>query len=127
MVDVIGVLNSQEQFAADQARAQGRTAAGGSNWLASHPSNAQRLQAITALARNYQGQAGRYGDDGRARYLQVIGGLRFGESDTQGLTRGQDFYHRDLGLAITAPAQWTIQNQPARLVLLNAERDAALS
>lgn len=125
MVDVIGVLKIQEQFAADQARAQGRETAGGGDWLASHPSNAQRLQAITALAQRYQGQ-GRYADDGRARYLQVISGLRFGESDAQGLTRGRHFYHRDLDLAITAPVQWTMLNQPNRLVLVNAARDAAL-
>jgi predicted Zn-dependent protease len=125
MVDVIGVLGSQEQFAADQARAQGRAVSEGGGWLASHPSSAQRLQAITALARNYQGQ-GQYADDGRARYLQVISGLRFGESDAQGLTRGRTFYHRDLGLTITAPVRWTLLNQPERLVVLSPTRDAAL-
>lgn len=126
MVDVIGVLRNQEQFAADQARAQGRAAPGSGGWLASHPSNAQRLQSITALARSYQGPAGGYVDDGRTRYLQLIDGLRFGESDAQGLVRGPHFYHRDLGLAITAPEQWTLLNQPERLVLVNGPRDAAL-
>ncbi len=125
MVDVIGVLKSREQFLADQARAQGRTVSGGADWLASHPSNAQRLQAITELAAKLQRQGG-YVDDGRARYLQAIDGLRFGDGDAQGLVRGQNFFHRDLGLAITAPAQWTLLNQPDKLVLMNAARDAAL-
>lgn len=125
MVDVIDVLKSREQFMADQARAQGRTVSEGGDWLASHPSNAQRLQSIQAQAASFQ-RAGGYADDGRARYLQAIDGLRFGDSDAQGLVRGQNFFHRDLGLAITAPAQWTLRNQPDKLVVVNAERDAAL-
>lgn len=125
MVDVIGMLKSREQFVADQARAQGRPVSGGTDWLASHPSNAQRLQAIEALAASYRSQGG-YADDGRARYLQAIDGLRFGDSDAQGLVRGQNFFHRALGLAITAPAQWTLLNQPDKLTVLNAARDAAL-
>ena len=123
MVQVIRVLKDQEQFAADQARAQGRAAPAGSNWLASHPSNDQRLQAITNLAAQYRNQAA---DDGRERYLQAIDGLHFGEGAAQGLTRGRNFYHAGLDLALTAPAQWTVQNGTDRVMLANAARDAAL-
>ena len=123
MVDVIRVLKSQEQFAAEQARAQGRAVSATNSWLASHPSNDQRLAAIGQLAAQYKGQ---YGDEGRARYLQMLDGLAFGESVRQGLTRGRQFYHPVFGMAITAPAQWSIQNAPDRLLLVNAARDAAL-
>ncbi len=123
MVDVIRVLKSQEQFAADQARAHGRPAPAQNSWLASHPSNDQRLQAITQLAAQYKGQ---YEDEGRARYLHAIDGMLFGESAQQGLTRGRNFYHEPFGLAITAPAQWTIHNGTDRLLIVNAGRDAAL-
>ena len=123
MVHVIRVLKDQEQFAADQARAQGRPVPAGGNWLASHPSNDQRLQAITSLAAQYRNQAA---DDGRARYLQAIDGLHFGESAAQGLTRGRNFYHAGLDLALTAPVQWTVQNGADRVVLVNAARDAGL-
>ncbi len=126
MVDVIQVLKNQEQFAADQARAQGRDPGSRGGWLASHPSNDQRLAEIKTLAAKYRGQT-RYSDDGRARYLQVIDGMLFGESDAQGMTRGRNFYHRALGIAITAPEQWSIQNLADRLVLLNGSRDAALT
>ena len=125
MVDVIRLLKSQEQFAADQARARGQPAPSGGGWLASHPSNEQRLQAISALAAQMRGQ-GAYADDGRSRFLQAIAGMRYGESDAQGLTRGRLFTHAGLGLAITAPPAWTIQNLPDRLVLLDPARDAAL-
>ena len=123
MVRVIGVLKSQEQFAADQARAQGRALPAGNPWLASHPGNDQRLQSISQLAAQYRGQST---DPGRDRYLAVLEGMHFGESSSQGLTRGRNFYHEPLDLALTAPAQWTIQNRPDRLLVVNPARDAAL-
>lgn len=124
MVQVIRVLKSQEQFAADQARAQGRPVPATSSWLASHPSNDQRLQAIGKLAAQY---ASANADPGRERYLQALEGLHFGERASDGLTRGRNFYHEVLNLAITAPAQWTIQNGADRVVMVNPARDAALA
>lgn len=123
MVHVIGALKAQERFAQDQARAAGRAAPSGSSWLASHPSNDQRLQQITQLADQYRGN---YVDEGRARYLQISQGLVFGDSAEQGLTRGQQFYHAGLGIAITAPPGWHIQNEPSKLALVNPAGDAAL-
>lgn len=123
MVNVINSLKSQERFAADQARAAGRSAPASGGWLSSHPSNDQRLQQISQLATQHKGN---YVDEGRSRYLQAIAGMAFGESAEQGLTRGQHFYHTDLGIAITAPAGWQIQNEPSQLALFNAARDAAL-
>ncbi len=58
MVDVIKLLESQERFAADQARAAGRAPqAGGSDWLASHPTSEKRLRDITEIANQYKVQA----------------------------------------------------------------------
>ncbi len=124
MVEVINALKSQEQFAADAARAQGGAAPAPRNsWLASHPSNEQRLQEIRQIAAGYQGT---YGDDGRARYLRAIDGMTFGGSATQGVVRGQNFYHEELGVAITAPPQWRVQNTPEAISLVNDAGDAAL-
>ena len=127
MINVIKVLKNQERFAADQARAEGRPAPAPSSWLASHPSNDQRLQMITELADQYPVKSqGSYADEGRARYLQAISGMDFGDSAAQGVTRGRHFYHAALGIAITAPPGWKIQNEAAQLILLNPARDAAL-
>lgn len=123
MVNVITVLKNQERFAADQARAEGRPVAGGRGWLASHPSNDERLQSITQLAAQYQG---RYSDEGRARYLAAINGLDFGEAAEQGLTRGRQFYHTTLGFALTAPTGWKIQNSSEQLAVASPQGDAAL-
>jgi predicted Zn-dependent protease len=123
MVDVIGVLASQERFAADAARAEGRAPQAEAGWLASHPSNDQRLREIREIAAKYRGQ---YADDGRARYLQAIDGMPFGESRDHGLTRGRHFYHEPLGFAITAPQGWRIHNAADALTVANAEGTAAL-
>ena len=123
MVDVIQVLKSQEQYAADVARSEGRQVQEGNNWLASHPSNDQRLASIRQIAAQYKGA---YGDDGRERFLKMIDGMNFGESPDQGLTRGQNFYHSGLGIALTAPKDWRIQNAPDALTVINLQGDAAL-
>ncbi|CAM8671822.1 COG4784 Putative Zn-dependent protease [Comamonadaceae bacterium] len=125
MIDVIKVLKNQELFAADQAKAEGRPIPAKGDWLSSHPSNDQRLETISRLAAQYQTRE-RYDDDGRNRYLQAIQSMNFGDSPDQGLVRGQNFYHEPLGLALTAPAGWYVQNEPEQLAFINTARDAAL-
>jgi predicted Zn-dependent protease len=123
MVDVIGVLKNQERFAADMARAEGRAPPAGVNWLSSHPSNDQRLADIRKIAAGYQGD---YSDDGRMRYLQAIDGMDFGESRANGVVRGRNFFHEDLGIALTAPQGWRIQNTPGAIAVVNGGGDAGL-
>ncbi len=125
MIDVIRVLKNQELFAADQAKAEGRPAPARGDWLASHPSNDQRLDTITRLAAQYQSND-RYGDEGRVRYLQAIRNMAFGDSAEQGVVRGRNFYHESLGLALTAPVGWYVHNEAEQLGMINAARDAAL-
>lgn len=126
MVDVIQVLKSQEQFAADAARAEGKQAPSGNNWLASHPSNAQRLADIRNIALQYQAPPSRYADDGRARYLQTVEGMVFGDSREEGVVRGQHFVHEGLGMALTAPPGWRVRNGSDAITLVNAAGDAGM-
>jgi predicted Zn-dependent protease len=126
MIDVIRVLKDQERFAAEVARVEGRPAPqGGNSWLASHPSNDQRLEAISRIAAQYQVNKN-YADEGRLRYLQMINGIPFGETADQGLTRGRQFYHASLNFAMTAPNGWRIINEADQLTFANAAGDAAL-
>ena len=125
MVDVIQALKSQELFAADMAKAEGKPVTSASNWFASHPANDKRLADIKVFAAKYKGQEG-YADDGRARYLQAITGMTFGDSAAQGLVRGRNFYHEALGIAITAPQGWEIQNADDAIALVNDSGDAGL-
>jgi predicted Zn-dependent protease len=123
MVDVIGALKNQERYAADAAKAEGKEAPSGANWLSSHPSNDQRLAEIKQIAAKYKGN---YSDDGRTRYQQAIDGVAFGETADQGLTRGRHFYHEGLGIALTAPQGWKIDNSPDAILLVNGAGDTGL-
>jgi len=123
MVDVIRVLKDQERFAEDAARAEGRTPRQGQSWLASHPSNEQRLRDIQQIAQQYKGE---YSADGRTRYLQAISGMTFGESREHGVTRGQNFFHEVLGIALTAPRGWEVRNAQDAVALVNGDGTAGL-
>jgi predicted Zn-dependent protease len=123
MVDVIGALKAQERYAADLAKAEGREAPSGANWLSSHPSNDQRLEEIKRIAAKYKGN---FGDDGRARYQQAIDGIAFGETTDQGVTRGRHFYHEGLGIALTAPQGWKIDNSASAIQMVSGAGDTAL-
>jgi predicted Zn-dependent protease len=52
--------------------------------------------------------------------------MAFGGSAAQGVVRGQNFYHEELVVAITAPPQWQVQNTPEAISLVNDAGDAAL-
>jgi predicted Zn-dependent protease len=123
MVRVIQLLKDQDAFAAEAARAEGRSPRQGPTWLASHPASEQRLSDIQAVVAQYHGS---YGDEGRRRYLQAIDGLAFGETREQGVTRGRNFYHETLGFALTAPAGWQIQNESSALSIVSPSGDAGL-
>ncbi|QPF76779.1 M48 family metalloprotease [Roseateles sp. DAIF2] len=125
MIEVIQVLKDQEQYAADQARAQGRQAPSGGGWLASHPSNEARLQRIRDEAAQLS-PGGAPVDAGRAPFLKAIEGMDFGDSAAQGLVRGAHFLHPALDIALTAPAGWQLQNSADQLTVISPARDAAL-
>ncbi len=128
MIDVIQALKDQERYAADAARAAGRAVPQGGGWLASHPSNDERLASIRSTALKLAGSrgTGAWDDDGRMRYLKAIEGVTFGDSREQGVVRGRHFFHEPLGIALTAPAGWRVVNDAEQLVLMSGGGDVAL-
>ncbi len=124
MVDVIRVLKAQEQFAADNAREQGRSAPRRNDWLSSHPSNDERLARIDELSAQYRAE--RYEDEGRARYHKALAGVSFGDSAEQGLERGRSFYHPALGFALDIPEGWSLRNEAQQLAVLAPGGQAAV-
>ncbi len=87
------------------------------------PATTSAWQTSASIAAGYQGE---YADDGRTRYLQAIDGMSFGESRAQGVTRGRNFFHEELGIAVTAPQGWQLQNEPQAITLVNGAGDAGL-
>lgn len=113
MMGVIGILKDQELFNAEKSRLEGRQVQGYHGLFASHPRNDQRLQEVIAAAQQYRDASQPVPDDGR--FLRLTDGMVFGESESQGITRGNRFYHKELNLFIRFPEGWRVINQPAEL------------
>lgn len=116
MVGVIGILKDQELFAAEKARREGKQVQGYHGLFSTHPRNDQRLQEVVAAAERLRGTGKPLKDDGE--FLRLTNGMAYGESEKQGITRGNKFYHKSLDLFIEFPENWRIQNTPSVLAAL---------
>ena len=78
------------------------------NFLASHPANGPRTRRAIEVAQN-SGEvipvgAGR----NRDRFLQVVDGITYGDSASQGFVRGRNFAHPELRFTYDSPRGFTI-------------------
>ena len=124
ILDVLGVLKDQSQFAAEIARAEGREPSSYHGLFASHPDNDTRLQEVVGTARSLQTQ--KEPVIGRDQFLQLIDGLVYGDSAREGIVRGNTLYHADLGFALKFPRDWRIDNKPSQVIATAPNGDAQL-
>lgn len=123
MLDVIGVLKDQEIFETQQAKAEGREPRIYHGVFSTHPDNDTRLQEVVGLANVMKTRADPY--TGETAFMDQIDGVIFGDSPREGITRGNNFYHEDLGFSFNFPEGWIVANQPDRLII-NAPGGAAI-
>ncbi len=116
MVGVIGILKDQELFAAEKARKEGRQVQGYHSLFSTHPKNDTRLKEAIKQADKWRDTSKPVADDGR--FLRLTNGMAYGESEKQGITRGNKFYHKSLDLFIEFPQGWRVQNTPSVLAAL---------
>lgn len=123
MIRVVGVLKNQEMFDAEIAKQEGREPRRYHGTFATHPDNDTRLQQVV-------GEAGTLTvvnpAENREEYLRQTAGLTFGESVDEGVVRDNRFMHRDLGITLTFPADWSVKNLPNQLLALSPNNDALL-
>ena len=112
MINVIGVLKDQATFAEAEAKKQGQDYQGYHGLFASHPDNDTRLQEVVKAADRYKTSEG---VEGAERYLKRIDGMVFGDSESQGIRSGRNFYHGEMQFALSFPVNWHIQNNPSSL------------
>ena len=114
MLEVIGVLKEQEAFDKLVAKQEDREPRAYHGLFSTHPDNDKRLQEVVAAADRYrQADTSRIG---RERYLNAIDGLVFGDSEREGISRNNRFYHRELDFALSFPEGWRIDNKADRVV-----------
>ncbi|HDP88414.1 MAG TPA: peptidase M48 Ste24p [Thioalkalivibrio sp.] len=124
MLGVVGILKDQEEFEKQRAAEEGREPRIYHGVFATHPANDARLQEVVRAADRFKGSATR--SAGRDTYLGMIDGMVWGPGEKQGVLRGRDFYHRDLGITLRFPQDWRVENQPDRLLTLPRDGSAML-
>jgi predicted Zn-dependent protease len=123
MIGTLQVLWENDQYQLQKAREERRDVGGRGGLFASHPDTDKRLREASALAPKYKIS----GTDARPansdEYLKRIDGLVVGTSGGQGVVRGSRFYHAGLGITLAFPSDWTIDNQPSKLMAYGPGED----
>lgn len=80
----------------------------GLDFAATHPNTPERVQQALMGARQF-GAAGTVEVE-RARWLNALNGIVYGEDSAEGFVRGRTFLHPRLGIAFTAPEGFILEN-----------------
>ncbi len=116
MINVIGVLKNQETFDAQLAREENRPPRAYHGLFASHPDNDTRLKEVVGEAsRAASSGAVVSTGDNRDAFLSKLDGTVFADNASQGVLRGNTFFHPELGLVMRFAGDWRVQNRPDRL------------
>ena len=115
MLDMLGILKHQQEYAQARARKQGREAGAYHGVFSSHPDNDTRLQGVVREAKALQTSADPV--VGREAFLQQIDGMVYGHNRSQGVSRGNAFYHEGLDFAFTIPDGWLAENTNNAIIL----------
>lgn len=108
-------LQNLQNHSSFEARLDGRKDSGIS-YFSTHPATSDR---ITSTAQQIaQAQGGIVNAD---KYLSMIDGITYGDSDKHGFVRGQKFIHPAIGFKFTAPGGFKIVNQPSQVVMSSSE------
>lgn len=94
------------------------------NLLSTHPDPGEREITIPQLAEEWRNRG--YDQDimNHDRYMELIDGMTFGENPREGFGRDGVFYHPELAFQFSIPAEWSLINQRAQVVLLSPDEDA---
>lgn len=92
------------------------------NMMSTHPRTVDRVKAARDLVS--ASRAG--GEVHRARYLEAIDGMLFGDEPRQGYVRGRSFLHPEMGFGFTVPAGYRLRNSPSSVMALGPDDSGML-
>jgi len=124
MLRVIQVLKDQESFELQRAKEEGREPRVCHGLFSTHPDNDQRLKEVIGEANKYASANAK--NNHADAFLKMQEGMVFGDSEREGIRRGNRFYHRDLDFALVFPEGWRIENQPSRLLAQSGDNDGLI-
>lgn len=108
LLEVIGVLKDQEQFARFKAKSGGRPTGSYHGLYASHPRNDKRLQTVIRAAGELELDHYVESPERPGEFRRHIEGLVWGPS-VQGQLEENRYYHSKLGFTFEHPEGWTVQ------------------
>jgi predicted Zn-dependent protease len=82
-------------------------------FLDSHPTTPERVRATEVLARELGSRGGLAPVTARDAFVARLSGLLVGDDPAEGVVRGESFLHPDLGLQLSFPKGWAVQNGKA--------------
>lgn len=126
MIDVVRLLKNQELYEIARAREEKRDPRVYHGVFATHPDNDERLTEVVKAANKLKGGPTDNLDPGREKYLKVVEGLPMGPSRSQGVLKGNRFYHADLGLTLAFPSGWNVENQANRVIAVSPQKDSVI-
>jgi predicted Zn-dependent protease len=96
------------------------------DWLSTHPSPPDRIEATRAKA---DALIAEYGEKdfrlGTQDFLQKLEGLVFGENPREGFTQDGYFYHPDMRFQMEYPQGWRVINTRSAVIFLEPSQNAA--
>lgn len=122
MIKVVGILKSQEEFDKQLAKEEGREPRAYHGLFSTHPANDLRLQEVIQAADKFKTAETKKGE----RFMTMMDGLVLGDSEEDGIIRKNHFYHKQLGITLSFPENWKIDNLPDRLVSSPKSKDAII-
>jgi len=91
--------------------------------MSTHPRTADRIEQAIKLARVSVGPNPRFERD---TYLWRIDGMAFGDDPKQGIRRGREFVHPELGFRFVVPPGFSLFNSPKQVVARGPERSLVI-
>lgn len=110
-------LTSMQRFSEFRAARAGKP-----DFLSSHPTTPERITFAVRAAREI-GAPG-IGDQDREAYIARLEGMTYGDDPSEGFVRGRSYVHRQLGIALSVPAGWSLENSPKAVLGSDAEGSA---
>ncbi len=124
LLQVIGVLKDQEQFA--RFKSGGKTTGSYHGLYASHPRNDKRLQAVIRAAGELELDHYVESPERPGEFRRHIEGLVWGPS-IQGEKEENRYYHNKLGFTFEHPPGWTVSSGSQAVVASAPDRSASLT
>jgi len=125
MLRVVRILKNQEVFEQELAKLEDRKPRTYHGLFSTHPNNDKRLQSIITASKTIK-STGKPLDQGKDTYLRMIDGIAYGSNESEGVIRGQRFYHQDMDFTLKFPAGWRIKNESNRVLATSKNNDGLI-